>query len=412
MQDAVDYLNQYLDHDLRAIKDSVFPNLWRFGIKCSDNPGITIGIGQGMKAIDCSGAVALYPQIKGTNDSGIQEYMIDTNNYFNHLTLGKQVDLYEYSKDTLHKIIVIFFEQGIPAKYLPNVVLFEIINVFLQKSNSFFNETDLLDISVVEANRRYMLLGKYVQYILSSTSINEKEASVKQYIFNRISRGQASFFDITSHRELIQSFSEYCENNNDTKPIFSPQLFNYISRDYFTYLDTLIELENRKLNIIHQVWEYKWFEVCQIQKDNQFNTLENLIKKWISQLSLIYNETYSKLFNCNDFMTNYKYLFKIKQVKYDSTYTGISYVYQKYKDTCFSIIYDSDFVEENCTDNHVNNYISTTHGIDIGSIFKDHTPLFYALSCLLYNGLCEALDFKPQRLNIRNTSYTSGLRFF
>lgn len=101
MQDAVDYLNQYLNHDLKAIKDSVFPNLWRFGIKCSDNPGILIGIGQGEKMIDCSGAVALYPQIKGINDSGIQEYIIDNDNLFNHLTLGKQVDLSEYSRPVL-----------------------------------------------------------------------------------------------------------------------------------------------------------------------------------------------------------------------------------------------------------------------------------------------------------------------
>lgn len=412
MQDAVDYLNQYLDHDLKAIKDSVFPNLWRFGIKCSDNPGISIGIGQEMKAIDCSGAVALYPQIKGTNDTGIQEYIMGNDNLFNQLALGKQVYLSEYSKSTLNKIIVMFFENGIPAKYLPDIVLFEIINTFTRKSSCFFEAFDTLEISVKEANRRYMLMGKYVQYILSNNSINSQEQSVKQSIINRMNRGQTSFFDIISHRELIPSFLEYCKTNTNSNPIFSPELFLYISKDYFRYLDVLIELEKRKIEIIKPIWDYNWFDICRMSKDDQFNAIENLMLKWVSQLSLIYNETYEKLFRCNDFKTNYKYYFKVKQIIRESTYLGIGYIYQKYKDTCLSIIYDSDFVEESYTDNHADNYISTTHGSDIGSIFKDHTPLFYALSCLLHNGLCEALDFNPQRLNIRNTSYSGGIRFF
>ena len=119
MQDAVDYLNQYLDHDLNAIKESVFPNLWRFGIKCSDDPGISIGIGQEKKMIECSSAVALYPQIKGTNDSGIQEYLMGNDNYFNHLTLGGKVNLSEYSKETLHRIVILFLKK----EYLQNIFL-------------------------------------------------------------------------------------------------------------------------------------------------------------------------------------------------------------------------------------------------------------------------------------------------
>lgn len=413
MQDAVDYLNQYLDHDLKVIKDSVFPNLWRFGIKCSDNPGISIGIGQGMKTVDCSGAVALYPQIKGTNDSGIQEYIMDNDNIFNHLTLGKQLDLFEYSKDTLNKIIVLFFEKGIPAKCLPNTVLFEIINVFTRKSSCFYDASDALEIPVNEANRRYMLLGNYVQHILSSPSINDQEVRVKQSIFNRMGRGQASFFDIMSHQELIPSFSEYCKTVTDVKPIFSPELFLYISKDYFIYLDVLMELKNRNIDTIQQIWDYEWFYICQMSKDDQFNAIENLTKKWISQLTLLYNELYDNIFPCNKYKMKYKYLLKAKQVAINSIYSDIIYVYQKYKNPDLSIYYDPDFKEESFLDeNRDKDLVSLTHGADIVSMFKDNTPLYYGLSCLIYNGICETIGLPIQRLNIGKTAMSGGLKFF
>ena len=413
MQDAVDYLNQHLDYDLKEIKDSVFPNLWRFGIKCSDNPGISIGIGKDMKMIECSSAVALYPQIKGTNDSGIQEYMLENDNIFNHLTLGKQVNLSEYSKETLNKIIVLFFEKGIPAKYLPDIVLFEIINVFIRKSSCFFETVESLEISVIEANKRYMLLGAYVQYLLSNPMINDKEDRVKQSILNRMCRGNSSFFDITSHRELIQSFIEYRKTIDEKNLIFSPELFVYISYEYLMYLDVLIELEKRHIDKIQQIWNYSWFSICQATKDEQFNIIENLIKKWLSQLSWIYNETYEKLFRYSDYKTNYKYIFKAKKVVRDSTYLGIGYFYKKYKDVCLSLFYDSDSTEESISDEYINNnLISTTQGSDYGAIFKDYTPYFYGVSCLLYNGLCESLKFNSQSLNIGKKSFSNGLKFF
>lgn len=413
MQDAVDYLNQYLDHDLKAIKDNVFPNLWRFGIKCSDNPGISIGIGQGMNMVNCSGAVALYPQIKGTNDSGVQEYMLDNDNLFNHLTLGKQVDLSEYSKDTLNKIIVLFFEKGIPAKYLPNTVLFELIHVFIQKSSCFFDSSDTSNITVNEANRRYMLLCKYAQYLLSCPSINDQEKNVQQTILNRLNRGQTAFFDIMSYRELTPTFSQYYKALKDDNQLFSPKLFLYISKEYYMYLDVLMELKNRNIDTIQQVWGYEWFSICQMNKEKCFNAFENIVKEWISQLALLYTETYEKMFHCNDYKTKNKYLLKVKPKTVGSTYIGVEYVYQKYKDIGLSLSYDPDFVEEVFSDSPIhNNYISTSYGIDLSSIFKDHMPLFYGLSCLLYNGLCETLNFEPQRLNILNKSFSGGIRFF
>ena len=413
MQDAIDYLNQYLDHDLKAIKDSIFPNLWRFGIKCSDNPGISIGLGQEMNMIDCSDAVALYPQIKGTNDSGIQEYMLNNDNLFNHLTLGKQVDLSEYSKDTLNKIIVLFFEKGIPAKYLPNTVLSELIHVFIKKSSCFFDSSDTSNITVNEANRRYILLCKYAQYLLSSPSINDQEKFVQQTILNRLNRGQTAFWDIMSYRELIPTFSQYCKTLKDDNPLFSPRLFLYISKEYYIYLDVLMELKNRNIDTIQQVWDYEWFSICQMSKDERFNAIENMTKQLVSQLTLLYNEMYDNMFPCNKYKTNYKYLFKVKQIATGSIYSDISYVYQKYKNHDLSINYDSNLKEDSFMgEDRDKDLVSVTQGVDISSMFIDDTPLYYSLSCMTYNGICETIGLPIQKLKIGKRSISGGLSFF
>lgn len=38
LQDAVDYLNYHINADFQVIKKHMFPNLWRFGIRCSHTP--------------------------------------------------------------------------------------------------------------------------------------------------------------------------------------------------------------------------------------------------------------------------------------------------------------------------------------------------------------------------------------
>lgn len=410
IQDALDYLNHHLDYDLKAIKESVFPNLWRFGIKCSDNPGISIELTQGMK-MDCSSAIALYPQIKGTADSGIQEYLMDYNNFNNHLTLGKQVDISEYSKESLNKIIIAFIEKGIPAKYLPDIVLFEIINVFIEKSNRFFDQDESSDYSVNEIKKRYMILGKYVQYILSSNIVNDTEKMIRNNILNQISRGKTSFFDITNHQELVPSFMDYYKKNCEDASLFSPQLVLYISKENFIYLDVLMELAKRNIKTITPIWDYNWFEMCQSINNGQFDEIETVVKDWLSQLASLYTETYDRIFCCSNYISKYKYVFKIQKL---STFSNIGYFYKKYKEKNLSFIYDSNIEEQISLDDKENNLICSSCGVDINSLFRGCTPWYFGISCLLYNGLCDELELKRQSLNLCfNKNYIlTGLKFF
>ena len=69
LQDAVDYLNQHLNGDLKKIKERVLPNLWRIGIKYSSNHDIQFN----KTAFPINGCVALYPQMRGILDTGVRE---------------------------------------------------------------------------------------------------------------------------------------------------------------------------------------------------------------------------------------------------------------------------------------------------------------------------------------------------
>ena len=76
--------NQHLNGDLKKIKECVFPDLWRIGIKYSSNRDIQVND----RTIQVAGCVALYPQMRGNLDTGVHEY--DWNikeNMFTHFLL-------------------------------------------------------------------------------------------------------------------------------------------------------------------------------------------------------------------------------------------------------------------------------------------------------------------------------------
>ena len=76
IQDALAYLNNLFDNDLKFIKNLMFPDLWRFGIAHSKIPdgSCTIRIGNNViKSNEGSNSFSVYPQIKGVADTGIRE---------------------------------------------------------------------------------------------------------------------------------------------------------------------------------------------------------------------------------------------------------------------------------------------------------------------------------------------------
>lgn len=413
MQDAVDYLNHHLDYELKAIKESVFPQLWRIGIKRSDNPGITISVGQSGNAVACQSAVALYPQIKGKNDSGLHEYSMEDENIFNHLSFGRQVNLIDYSKESLNKILVMFFEKGIPAKYLPDIVLFEIINTFIRKSNVFFESIASHELSIEEVRKRYILILGYMQYLLGDSPMNDEEKNLTLLANNRINRGDIFFFDIVSQRRFVPFFSSYCSNFEEAPPIINPHLYLYITRDYLVYFDVLKELEHRNVQKIPFIWDYDWFSICTMPRDSKAEAIERITSTWISQLASLYDETYDKLFTCNTFKVRYKYYFRAEIAPDAVPFGYFGYLYKKYTDSKLSFSYDPDIRRDSIVAEHKETGLrSMSCGADLDSMFKDYMPFYYGLSCLLYNGICDALGFNRKKIKIGYKGMSNEIAFF
>lgn len=95
IQDAVDYLNQHLNGDLKNIKERIFPDLWRVGIKYSVDHTVLFND----VPVPITGCVALYPQMRGRLDTGVREYDWNlSENMFTHFSLGSETDIKKYSE--------------------------------------------------------------------------------------------------------------------------------------------------------------------------------------------------------------------------------------------------------------------------------------------------------------------------
>lgn len=413
MQETVEYLNYYLDHDLKAIKESVLPNLWRFGIKSSEDPGVSIGINNRTDLIECRNAVALYPQMKGTNDSGLKEYYLDNENIFNFLTFDGKVNLKEYSRDSLHKIIISFFENGIPAKHLPNLVLFEILNTFIARTSCFFDDLNLQSIPLINIKNHYMLLGKYLQYILTDSGTNSVERAFRNEIILKKEKGANSFFDISRYKVLKDSFVAYMQTVQDENILFSPDLFSYITHDYYKYLDALVELEKRNIDTVPKIWDYDWLEICKMDNQEYYSTITWLFNKLLSQMPSVYAEAYENIFFCNNYKITNRYLYKTEQNKFNPTWSRVSYYFEKFKSDHLTFTYNSEIDKEIWfDDNKDEQLIGSICGWDFQSIFSMYIPIYTCLCCLLYNGICDALEFETRHIYISFNNCKVGVSLF
>ena len=163
MQEAAEYINGLLDHDLSFIKKTMFPELWRFGVKASNTSDLSIEVHGNRIKPEVSSIIALYPQVKGVPDTGVREYYHEDTDLFNHIVLGGKSKPIEYCKETLHRIIKSFFEGRVPLNCLPDIALEELVAKFIDESDRLFGvEHPSTLIRVDEAERRFCYLANYI----------------------------------------------------------------------------------------------------------------------------------------------------------------------------------------------------------------------------------------------------------
>ena len=418
LQEAVDYINGLLEHDFSFVKKTMFPNLWRFGIKCSNTPGLSIEVNGNKYTPELSSIIALYPQVKGIPDAGVREYYHEGTDLFNQIDLGGKSRPVEYSKDSLHKIIKNFFEGRVPLSCLPDIALEELVASFVDESNRLFDEEGTGSaIRVDEAERRFCYLANYICWLLTNdTVLSNSEKQIKEILLRNYLRGERNFSRLASHISLSggrESFQRFCTANPALPSVFNPRMFEIMDRDYIQVYCVFQELKTRSITDFNPVWTYSNFPLRMLPIEEFDKEVNVIIDRWFEKLPQLYRQTYDRLFDTNKYRFTGKYVYRCKgEARETGQLAYVSSTVHIISDSKFQITRD-DSIGTEFNDEIKNKGIER---IISGLLFDDFLAgktLYYdAICCLLYEGVCRELGFKPEHLSIQKSSFLSGLLLF
>jgi len=122
------------------------------------------------------------------------------------------------------------------------------------------------------------------------------------------------------------------------------------------------------------------------------------VNEWLSELSTIYDETYNKLFHSDRFRFKGKYIYKNTSF-IESSRAYLSSIIHHYDSQKLEIIND-DSIETEIKRYKDCGIISISSGLLFDRFLDSKTPYYAGVACLLYEGICKALDFEPDDLHI------------
>ncbi len=418
MQEAVEYINGLLEHDLSFVKKTLFPNLWRFGIKSSNTSELSIEVNGNKITPAVSSIIALYPQVKGVPDTGIREYYPEATDLLKNIVLGGKSKPIKYSKDTLHKIIKYFFEGRVPLECLPDIALEELVGGFVEESDRLFGvERPNSLIRVDDAERRFCYLANYISHILSSNAIlSDSEKQIKEIIIRKLLSGERNncrFAPLVSVSGGTQSFQKFCAENPDSPSVFNPNLFVSMDLNYIQVYCAFRELRARSITEFAPVWNYSDIPLRMLPIDEFDEEANKIIDQWFEKLPELYEYTYTKLFDTDKYRFLGKYIYRCNGQSHDyGALASVSSVLHVYSDSSFQILRD-DGIEMIFSDTMRSLGIERT---SVGRLFDDFLAgktLYYdSICCLLYEGVCRELGYKPEKLRIQTSNSGIGLLLF
>lgn len=418
MQEAVDYLNGLLEHDFPVIKNTMFPNLWRFGIKYSNTSELSVEIHGNRITPGVSSIFALYPQIKGIADSGVREYSHEETDLFNHINLGAKGKPIEYSKDTLHRIVKSFFEGRIPLNCLPDEAIEELVGNFFDESNRLFDsDSSISMIRVDEAEQRFAYIVNYVNYLLTSDAASSaSEKQIKETIIRNYMHGVRNSWSLASYISMSggkQFFQRFCSANPDLPPLFNVKMFEIMDRDYIQYYCALQELKARSINEFAPIWTYSSFLLRALPVQEFDMRMNEIIEQWFKKLPALYEATYNKLFDKSKYKFKGKYIYKCEGKA--SEYRQYAYVESTVHycpSSSFEIIHDPSITEDFDDPTREKGVERISSGLILDDFLSGKSLFYDSICCLLYEGLCQELGFKPERLSLQKSSSVKGLLLF
>lgn len=417
MQDALDYINSLMNNDLSKIKETMFPNLWRFGIRHTSSSRVSIIVGDEQITPKNTGLFSLYPQIKGIADTGLSEYVINEENFFEHYDFTGKIKPIEYSKQTVSKIVKSFFKQGIPMKYLPDIVVMEMLQQSALEFIDFYEvKQENGKVLLKDLWKIFMLSVQYIHHVLNDDSVDLCEIKLKKYIISRYAQGHRNYckiIDMCNSFDCTYNLKLYCKKNIDNQVQFSPNIFKLLSsKDLKTFL--LIEqLRCRNVTFFHKVWDYNWFELIKLNECEFMDKVNNICQEWFSNLPELYNQTFDTLFENNKYRIKGRFEFNNEYCKDELNGLGrffFSSVINEYENKEFSIMYNPKVQKEFSEIDTNNELLFIRKGFTIEQFIQRKQLFHNSINCLLYKGVCTALGFKYESLDFDSKGH--GLKLF
>ena len=410
IQDAVDYMNDLMNHDLKKIKEMMFPNIWRFGVACSNTdqlqPSIKTPEGKTRTTMTSSntGLFALYPQYKGRLDYGFREYNGMVEQYFSNFDLTGKTSVQQYAKNTLQKIIRHFCNNP-SIKLLPSEILIERIYKRSQEVNKLLNGPEPL--TVISAYKQCFFLLQYLNRIILGINLDDKEKTLRDRFIKNDSYQKASvpLYNALLWKDLKENMIESFQNQGNNKEgINGDNVFSIIKQsdiEYFLMCGELMERgETQMIPIVDVSIEDVYNQKINLEK------MREICKNWFAHLPEIYEKGYKKIFQSE----KYKFSCKVQYELYESPrhapwFNACIYKYIQKEQGKIDIAYCNGLSKEKPVISDVeqqNGLKLISRGDLVMPFIMSGTPLYHGFRCWLYQGICEGLGFECDGLEINH----------
>lgn len=302
MQEAVERLNGLMNGDLKTVKETVFPGLWRFGLASSaaNSMRITKYDEEGNEIVIADGnvnAFGIYPQIKGIPNNEISEYRIADDIMFSSFDFTESKSIDDYVNEIIQKIVRQFCENP-PFDLLPNMVLNEMIAHYRERLYTILNECPPK--TVTESINDFNNIINFIEYFISTDKLSDRTKIIQKQFFSRaqIRKNSISVIDLLT--QCVDEYKQYVKNkplHRHLKPQIIVELLSIEDLKYFLLLN---EMNTRELVEIKPVWTYSVATLYN-RKDDQVEDVKRICNTWFAELPKIYTEFYNRIFKTQEY---------------------------------------------------------------------------------------------------------------
>lgn len=394
IQDAVSYLNNLFENDLKFIKNLMFPDLWRFGIAHSKIPqdSFTMSIGNEIiTSHEGSNSFSVYPQIKGVADTGIRENnnLLSGINFFNKIDLTGNTTPMTYVNSVISQILKMFFDSSLIINLSSESIISEILSDALIKFKNTFDIT--LKNTTTEIESAVYILIKYIASILEQNKLSDNELSLKAYLVNIINRKQQysymnisfDLFDLIAGYNCSNSFIDFYYHHKNKKINLNTLILDFLNEDFKEYLIAIKRAKELDIKTIDTIRIDKSAFCTEVNEDRH-ESIKSFCKNWFGNLQKIYLHMYNEIFRDKKYLNSGLYKYQI----INSDVSNLSWNVVKYPNNTFAI--EESRVPIDLFNDK--NAISVLSGLGLSNFILDRKILYNSTKCLLYQGITKALN--------------------